>query len=388
MLMPYTEFLRLSGLDEDQGQRIWSFICNQVYPIEEKHNSASALKEKERWISTGDKHIDKCLGGGVRLGNIVEIVGEGAAGKTQLCIQLAIAAQLPERFGGADGEVIYISTEGAFPVNRLETMALPFVQRMCGEKYAQTFNIDGLLHNIQVAEFENMETMFHALDYKVPAILSSRHVRLVVVDSIAAHLRFNMDTNENGRTDSKAFYMERTAHLASMGAQFKRWADEYQCAFICVNQVKDIINPNKVPNSPATLSKSNRPLLSNDDSNSRQDTDMSLLEMDDEFTILTRSKKAPALGALWANIIDARIMMYQRRGLVPGDFRQLDDGQNQCESNDGQQRHQPPSHLLRTRRWIENDFSPWAPRAQCEVTLSDSGFQSTRATVGDSGLDL
>ncbi|KAJ2853565.1 DNA repair protein rhp57 [Coemansia erecta] len=380
--MPYAEFLRLSGLDEEQGQRIWSYISNQIYPIEEKHKPSSVLKEKERWISTGDRYIDMCLGGGIRLGNIVEIVGEGATGKTQLCLQLAIAAQMPERFGGADGEVIYISTEGAFPVNRLETMAVPFVQRMCGEQYAQRFDVGGLLHNIQVAEFENMETMFHALDYKVPAILASRRVKLVVVDSIAAHLRFNMDTNEDGRTDSKSFYIERTTHLTSMGARFKRWADEYQCAFICVNQVKDIIDSSKDTRGPANLSRSTGHLQGNEASgDSRQDTDMSLLDMDDEFTILTRSKKAPALGALWANIIDARIMMYQRRGLVSSDFMQLDSDQIQSEANGDQQ--QPPGHLLRTRRWIENDFSPWAPRAQCEVSLSGSGFQSIQATVED-----
>ncbi|KAJ1790827.1 hypothetical protein LPJ59_005094 [Coemansia sp. RSA 2399] len=190
-----------------------------------------------------------------------------------------------------------------------------------------------------------------------------------------------MDTNEDGRTDSKSFYMERTKHLTSMGARFKRWADEYQCAFICVNQVKDIIDPSKEDtHGPANLSRSTGHLRGNDGSgDSRQDTDMSLLDMDGEFTILTRTKKAPALGALWANIIDARIMMYQRRGLVSSDFRQLDSGQIQSETNDDQQH--PPGHLLRTRRWIENDFSPWAPRAQCEVSLSGSGFQSIRATV-------
>ncbi|KAJ2558092.1 DNA repair protein rhp57 [Coemansia sp. RSA 1933] len=387
MLMPYTEFLRLSGLDEEQGRLIWSYICNQVYTIEDRHKSAVDLKENERWISTGDKYIDKCLGGGIRLGNIVEVVGEGAAGKTQLCLQLAIAAQLPERFGGADGEVIYISTEGAFPVKRLETMALPFVQRMCGEQYAQRFDIGRLLQNIQVAEFENMETMFHALDYKVPAILSSRRVRLVVVDSIAAHLRFNMETSEDGGADSRSFYIARTTHLTSMGARFKRWADEYQCAFICVNQVKDAFDSDKGAHSLATLGRSTGHLTGGNGSNdARQDTDMSLLDMDDEFTILTRSKKAPALGVLWANIIDARVMMYQRRGLVPGDFRQLDSGQNQSnlDYDQQQQQQQPPSHLLRTRRWIENDFSPWAPRAQCEVSLSESGFQSIRAAADDS----
>ncbi|KAI9501927.1 DNA repair protein rhp57 [Coemansia spiralis] len=379
MLMPYSEFLRLSGLDEEQGQRIWTLISSLTYPWKEKYKVATEVQNTEKWIYTGDQQIDKCLGGGIRLGSIVEVVGEGATGKTQLCIQLAIAAQLPESFGGVDGDVVYISTEGAFPVHRLESMILPFVRRVCGEQYAQAVSIDGFMRRIQLAEFEDMETMFHALDYKVPAILSTGRVRLVVVDSIAAHLRYDMDSREDGRSGSSSFYKERTSHLVSMGARFKRWADEYQCAFICVNQVKDIIDPNKGNHGPATLTRSHRQLSSHATDDSGQGTGMSLLDMDGEFAVLTRSKKAPALGSLWANIIDARVMMYQRRGLALSDFRCPAVGEQQ-QSEDGHSsfasQQQPPSHLLRTRRWIENDFSPWAPRAQCEVVLGDSGFQS------------
>ncbi|KAJ2780567.1 DNA repair protein xrcc3 [Coemansia interrupta] len=57
--------------------------------------------------------------------------------------------------------------------------------------------------------------------------------------------------------------------------------------------------------------------------------------------------KAPALGSTWANAIDARVVV-------------------------SQQRQAPGSP---TRRWIALAFAPWAPPAQCEVTLGASGFE-------------
>lgn len=42
-----------------------------------------------------------CLGG-VLCRGITEIAGESASGKTQLCIQLCITAQLPTAVGGLD----------------------------------------------------------------------------------------------------------------------------------------------------------------------------------------------------------------------------------------------------------------------------------------------
>ncbi|KAJ1999551.1 DNA repair protein rhp57, partial [Coemansia sp. S85] len=166
---------------------------------------------------------------------MVEVSGESASGKTQLCIQLAISAQLPEAYGGLDGDVIYISTEGPFPVNRLESMVYPLVHRVCGEDYASAVDPTDFMHRIQVAEFENMETMFHAFDYKVPALLSTGNVRLMIVDSIAAHLRFNTSNDNSGQSLS-AFYKERSDSLVSMGAKFRRWANEFNCAFVFINQ--------------------------------------------------------------------------------------------------------------------------------------------------------
>ncbi|KAJ2851894.1 DNA repair protein rhp57 [Coemansia brasiliensis] len=351
MLIPYSEFLRTTGLGEEQGKRAWKLISSQTYPWEQHVQRASDM-EPEQWLTTGDSHIDQLLGGGIRMGSIVEIVGESAAGKTQFCLQLAIAAQLPRSIGGIGGDVVYVSTEGAVPTSRLATMVDPFISRV----YNGNISADRIMQHIQVAELEDMESMFHALNYKIPALLATGKVRLVIIDSIAAHLRFDLGGNESlGK--SQDFYKERSSLLVQLGAKFKKWADQYHCTFVCVNQVKDVFGQ---PQKQAHL------LQKDAASGSEQSTQTSVMDLENEFTTMVRSNKAPALGAIWANIINVRIMLYQRRGLT----------QSQIARNpDASEEAMPPEHLLRTRRWIENTFSPWAPQAQCEVMLDNGGFQ-------------
>ncbi|KAJ1645121.1 DNA repair protein rhp57 [Coemansia asiatica] len=357
LLVPLAELQRAAGLTDSQAQHARQLLSITTYPWQENIKAASALRTKDKFISTGDPLIDCCFGGsGVRQRSITEIVGESASGKTQLCLQLTISALLES----PETNVIYISTEGAFPTGRLASM----LAARCSESSVQR-----AMQRVQVAEFEDMETMFHAMEYKLPALMSSGSVRLVVVDSIAAHLRFG-----SGEVSGQMqFYKHRSAKLVALGAKLKLWATKYQCAIVCTNQVKDII------------SEDAGPLLAAKSSTDGGVDD----EVEDGDAGLAFSsgggRKAPALGSMWANIIDARIMMYQRRGMVlpeglPEGFQPLLGPLNTAEQPSalgaaaaGSQ-VDPPRHLMRTRRWLENAFSPWAPHAQCEVFLDESGF--------------
>ena len=51
-------------------------------------------------------------------------------GKTQFGIQLAVSAQIPAAFGGVDGEVVYIDTEGSFVPERAMDMAEALVRAL------------------------------------------------------------------------------------------------------------------------------------------------------------------------------------------------------------------------------------------------------------------
>lgn len=55
---------------------------------------------------------NKDFRGGLYPKGITEIAGESSAGKSQLCMQLLLQAQLPVHMGGLDGACVYLCTEG------------------------------------------------------------------------------------------------------------------------------------------------------------------------------------------------------------------------------------------------------------------------------------
>ncbi|KAH9057123.1 hypothetical protein EDB83DRAFT_2206843, partial [Lactarius deliciosus] len=70
-------------------------------------------------ITTGDVHLDKMLGGGIRVGMIWELVGEGRVFRTQLALQLSLLVQLPVTQGGLNGSACYLTTSTGLPTPRL-----------------------------------------------------------------------------------------------------------------------------------------------------------------------------------------------------------------------------------------------------------------------------
>lgn len=76
------------------------------------------IRKKVLSISTGSKHFDDMLGGGIQTMSISEVFGEFRCGKTQLAHTLCVMAQLPRSMGGAEGKAAYIDTEGTFRPER------------------------------------------------------------------------------------------------------------------------------------------------------------------------------------------------------------------------------------------------------------------------------
>ncbi|WVY99327.1 hypothetical protein V8G54_025397 [Vigna mungo] len=70
--------------------------------------------------------LDRCLNGGVPCHSITDFVGESGSGKTQLCLQIALFAQLPSSHGGLSTSSIFIHTEFHFPFRRLHQLSGAF----------------------------------------------------------------------------------------------------------------------------------------------------------------------------------------------------------------------------------------------------------------------
>ena len=64
--------------------------------------------------TAGSKRLDEILGGGVETQALTELIGKYGTGKTQLCMMLAVTAQLPPEESGLGGNVAFIDTEGRF----------------------------------------------------------------------------------------------------------------------------------------------------------------------------------------------------------------------------------------------------------------------------------
>ncbi|KAK3083621.1 hypothetical protein FSP39_000413 [Pinctada imbricata] len=184
-------------------------------------------------IVTFSEKIDSMLGGGIPLCKITEFCGAPGIGKTQMCMQLAVDAQIPECFGGVAGEVIYIDTEGSFIVERLEDIAVATVQH-CKEmadmeeenEELSAFTTENVLSHIHYYRCQDYIELLATINL-IPDFIKKRpKVKLIIVDSIAFHFRHDFDD-----------LSLRTRILTMMAQSFIRLATEHKLAVVLTNQM-------------------------------------------------------------------------------------------------------------------------------------------------------
>lgn len=141
-------------------------------------NSLQMTASDLNFISSGLPTIDKQLGGGIPLGEITEVFGASGCGKSQFLFQLSLQSQL---LGSTQSQCIFISTESFLETNRLNDMHKAFLNR----------GTNTTLDNVSYVYCHDLESQDHILFTQLPVKLenSSNRVRLVVIDSIAQHLR-------------------------------------------------------------------------------------------------------------------------------------------------------------------------------------------------------
>ncbi len=210
-----------------------TIITEAISNVDQKPVSAADLllkEEKRLKISTGSTELDKLLGGGIFTGEITEISGEFASGKTQLCFQLCINVQLPQEKGGLDGGVYYIDTEGTFSSTRIVQMA-------------QSSGLDPkkLLSNIAVTRTYNSDHLTFLIS-NVEQIIKERNIKLFIIDSIASH--FRAEYIGDGRLVSRQQAVMRLAET------MKQLLEKYDIAIVVTNQVIATMDDNLFDKSP------------------------------------------------------------------------------------------------------------------------------------------
>jgi RAD51-like protein 2 len=182
-------------------------------------SALSKLKQERRMhpISTGSLALDRCLGGnGICEGEVTEFSGGPASAKTQLAMQLCINAQLPSTSNvNSRSGAIFIDAEGAFMSERVSEMA----------EYAapSSTSAHSMLRNIWLYRVHSAEELRGVVELLENSI-SAFNARIVVIDSIAFHMR-------HGITQS-----ERQPVLQAIMHTLVKLAHDQKIAVVVVNQ--------------------------------------------------------------------------------------------------------------------------------------------------------
>lgn len=216
--------------------------CTALELLEQEHT--------QNFIITFCSALDNILGGGIPLTKTTEICGAPGVGKTQLCMQLAIDVQIPECFGGVEGEAVFIDTEGSFMVDRvvdLATACIQHLQLIAGThmeeehpKALQDFTLENILSHIYYFRCRDY-TKLLAQVYLLSDFLSEHSkVRLVIVDGIAFPFRHDLDD-----------LSLRTRLLNGLAQQMISLANNHRLAVILTNQMTTKFDRNQALLVPA-----------------------------------------------------------------------------------------------------------------------------------------
>ncbi|RDX95835.1 DNA repair protein RAD51-like 4 [Mucuna pruriens] len=149
-------------------------------------NGLQLLEDAQRnkhVLSTGCEGIDVLLGGGLREGQLTELVGSSSSGKTQAC--LLSASTVAKR----KSSVIYLDTGNSFSPQRIAC----FVGQSSG--YVFDNQVDHIIKKVldriicyPVFDIYQMFDVLHQLkiNLRSEVMESDQHVRLLIVDSISS----------------------------------------------------------------------------------------------------------------------------------------------------------------------------------------------------------
>jgi len=188
--------------------------------------TAAALQARSRQepahLSLDLRLLDTALRGGAPAGAITELVGAAGVGKTQLCLQLALKAQLPLAAGGLGGRCVYIDTESRFSPLRLVEIARSRWPEHTGSDAA----VEALVRGVVLLTPSSSADLLSRLE-GLEATIIELNVRLVIIDSIAALAR----SEGGGRL------ADRQALLGEQASRLKALAEAFRIPVIVTNQV-------------------------------------------------------------------------------------------------------------------------------------------------------
>lgn len=220
----------LTGITKEEADAVLLSSASIILGSNDVFQAVSKFSEGCERISLGCSIIDTFLGGGIPVRGITEISGESSSGKTQICLQLSIMAQITAT---SMAHVVYICTEDRFPDKRLRQML---------EERDETGT--DLSDNVLVSHVGELEALLTTLEHTLPSLRRTKDIRLLVIDSVAAIFRAEYGEGQGA---------QRAADLMKFACVLDRiWRTGV--AVVCVNQVTDVVSDAAVPTVTGTTS--------------------------------------------------------------------------------------------------------------------------------------
>ncbi|XP_023007348.1 DNA repair protein RAD51 homolog 4 [Cucurbita maxima] len=180
-------------------------------------------RENKHFLSTGFEGVDTLLGGGLREGQLTEIVGPSSSGKTQVCLRAA--SNVATNY---NAKVFYLDTGNSFSPQRISG----FVNWKSGPSIARTGQnmLQQVMSSISCHSVYDIFAFFdvlHQLEFNLRSqtCKGDRRVQLLIVDSISSLI-----TPILGGSSSQGH-----ALMVSAGSLLKKIAHEYNIAVLVIN---------------------------------------------------------------------------------------------------------------------------------------------------------
>ncbi|KAI0928315.1 hypothetical protein AcW1_005596 [Taiwanofungus camphoratus] len=327
------------------AQRIVEVVCNTLAC--QPRLLEDVLEEGDEKFTTGDPKLDEALGGGIRTGMLWEIVGESAAGKTQLALQLSLLVQVPRKLGGLSSSACILTTTSTLPTTRLMEIANnhPLLSpTLCS------------LSDIHTIKTPEIPILLHVLSNTFPAFLDdlaarsgSKPVKLLVIDTLTELFHSHAKTSSD-------FLFQRSKNLSDISRLLHIIANKYRIAVVVLNEVVDVFDraPDADFGQPGELIYWNQARWFN-----RADS------------ISGAGVKEASLGLVWANQVNARIMLTRTERMRYLD--RLDHRKTKRRRLDGVSESRSINQPTRVRR-LSVIFSPLAPPTSMDYIVSDEGI--------------
>jgi DNA repair protein RadA len=209
--------LTQAGVGEKQAARIITIARDSIATSFVRADELMRMRQNLLRLSMTSKQLDELVGGGLESQTITEFYGEYGVGKSILCHQLAVNAQLPIEQGGLNGGALYVDTENTFRPEWIVRMAGPLGldPETVGKNiiYSEAFNSD---HQILILE-------------KADKIIQDNNIKLIIVDSLTGHFRSEYLGRE--------MLAERQQKLNSHMHRLVRLARAFNAVAVVTNQV-------------------------------------------------------------------------------------------------------------------------------------------------------